>query len=152
MSTTTLVDKKWKTFTFIATGLFVVALVFAIVFGVNALKNKKRNVESQTQIETLQKENNSLVSQVTTLTSNRSELQQSLSQADESLKTKEVVISRLNDENRTLNTIKTQITQMESATTEINASNAKLQKIQKDMKATIDQRQRVNASFQASHK
>ena len=152
MSTTTLVDKRWKVYTFISGGLFIVALVFAIVFGVLWAKQKTKVAQSQTQIEQLQKDNGSLQNQVTILTDNKRELQNNLDVAGESIKSKEVVIKQLNDENHTLGTIKVQISEMEKATAEINASNDKLKKIQQQMRTTIDQRQKANSAVQSSLK
>ncbi len=151
-TTSNLVDKKWKTFTFITSGIAVVALAFMGYF-IFANQQKGKLIETKDEtLKELKATAKRLANENTLLMSSKEELESSLSVANENLTAKQIVITRLNQENRTLYTIKTQIGEMEKATKDINASNTKIQSIQSKMRKTIAAREKQNKDFEAQLK
>lgn len=151
-TTSNLVDKKWKTLTFVASGVAVVALALMVYF---IWDNSKKSKVIKTQVESIKEykaTNLRLASKNTMLLTSKEELEASLSVANENITAKQIVITRLNQENKTLYTIKTQIGEMEKATKDINVSNSQLQSIQQKMRKTIATREKQNKDFEAQIK
>lgn len=151
-TTSNLVDKKWKTLTFVASGVAVVALALMVYF---IWDNSKKTKVIKTQVESIKEykaTNLRLASKNTLLLTSKEELEASLSVANENITAKQIVITRLNQENKTLYTIKTQIGEMEKATKDINVSNSQLQAIQQKMRKTIATREKQNKDFEAQIK
>ena len=122
-------------------GIAVIIAVFALVSnrGVNTELVKERNNVTQLIEERVKLQNH-----VQELNMQNEQLDASLEIANQDLTAKEIILSRVEKENKTLVIIKERMVELQKVSAGLVQSNSQLLKLQQDINSIIDARQREN--------
>lgn len=137
-------DKGLSVLSMILIAVLVISLGLNVYLFFKNRNAKKDILEAKTKNEQLIEKITALTNKNKDLSSSLNDKEVSLDEAYESIDAKETLIVRLQEENRTLQTIKNQVAKFDQVAKKIDASSAELRQVQKEINNTISSKQRLN--------
>ena len=147
-------DVKRKTFkiiSIVASGLFIISLVLNIIQLSNHKDTKKELAQKDKKVQELAQENVELENQLNSLKGVKQELNKSLETAYDNMADKDILITRLNKENKLLKKIRDKVTRlnvvrqdMDGQLNKLNQTKKQIQQIQQTINQTIEDQQSAN--------
>lgn len=132
--------KSYKVTAIVALSLLLLAVVALAMVFLRSRQLKDEHFNMQVKVKQYGDE-------VVDLKRKNDLLNTKLNNAYNNISDKQIIISRLEEENATLMTIQTQLQEMQKVSTSLNASNSELKKLQDQMNKTILEKQKKNNDF-----